>query len=118
MITDSPLAQSYQGKANASGVVDLMFGPVVANESWHVQLINLSNPGPRVPTVTIYKNVKANIGFIDQTLNGLFGAWNGDLKLLSSEVCIVSYSLCTPNTLCSISVQGLQVNEVPWNAFL
>lgn len=117
MNISSPLSQSYQGIANASGAVDLTFGPIVANEDWIVKLIQLSNPGPRTPTVTLYKNVKANIGFIDQTLNGLFGAWSGVQQLLSSEILIVSYTLCTPGTLCSISVQGTQENVVPSDAF-
>ncbi len=65
-----------------------------------------SNPGPRTPTIYVYKNVLAPSGFFDGTLNGLFAATDTPLDLQSSEVVIWQWSLCTPGTVCTVNVRG------------
>lgn len=106
MIYTYPFFKGNQANANSIGLATIIMGPVVANEDWHITHMEVNNPGPNIPTVVVYKNVIAPSGFVDQTINGLFGNSDTIVDLIASETVIFVWTRCTPLTACNITLRG------------
>jgi hypothetical protein len=89
-----------------TSTVTIQFGPYTANESWDVEHQSLSNPGPLIPEVLVYKNVVAPSGFIEGTLNGINGMSDTSISLMRGEVLYYVWTNCSPGTLCQVTVRG------------
>lgn len=86
--------------------VTIQLGPSVTNESWDIEHQSVSNPGPLIPEVLVYKNVIAPSGFIEGTLNGISGMSDTSISLLRGEVLYYVWTNCSPGTTCNVTVRG------------
>lgn len=101
-----PFFVGTSGIANSAGEVVLRLGPTKANEEWTIEHQSVSNPGPRIPEVNVYKNFVADSAFIEGTINGKSGSSDTLINLMTGEIVLYVWTGATPGTLCTVNVRG------------
>lgn len=102
----TPLGNAGQATADASGNATISMGPSAVNESWSVSQHRVSNPGPNIPTLNVYKNFIAPAGFVANTTQALNNTSETAVDLGPSEQLFYVFAGCSPGTVCTVHITG------------